>query len=84
MRVCVNMLCVCVCVCVGHHLLTCSGYEALRSMGKLKEGEGGDGDGEGEGGERGGVVCDRVSEDGMRSDGEASDPAEDDHPSPQV
>ena len=33
---------------------------------------------------RGGVACERVSEDGMRSDGEGSDRAEEEAPSPQV
>ena len=59
-----------------------SGYEALRSMGRLKEGEGGE-EGE-EGGRGGGVLCERVPEDGMRSDGETSEKTEEDPISAQV
>ena len=57
-------------------------------MGKLKaeeETERGGVGGEGEEGRvRGGVACERISEDGMRSDGEGSDRAEEEAPSPQV
>ena len=59
-----------------------SGYDALRGMGKLKGRDGGGG--EEVGGRGGGVSCDRVSEDGMRSDGETSDRNEEDPISPQV
>ena len=59
-----------------------SGFEVLRGMGKLKERE--EGEEEGEGGEREGVMCDRVPEDGMRSDGETSDRTEEEHMSLQV
>ena len=51
------------------------GYEALRSKGKLK-GEGGD--------REGGGGCGRVQKDGMRSDGETSDPTEEELASVQV
>ncbi|CAI8027798.1 Protein O-GlcNAcase [Geodia barretti] len=57
------------------------GYDALRGMGKLKGRDGGGG--EEVGGRGGGVSCDRVSEDGMRSDGETSDRNEEDPISPQ-
>ena len=65
------------------HLL--AGYDALRVMGKLRKVEGVRGGcEEGEEGGREGVLCDRVPDDGMRSDGEASDRAEEDSPSAQV
>ena len=38
----------------------------------------------GEGGEKEGVMCDRVPEDGMRSDGETSDRTEEEHSSAHV
>ena len=72
------------CVCVTLTSLPCPliGYETLCSMGKLKAvSEGGEG---GDVGEREDVLCDRVPEDGMRSDGETSDRTEDDRPSAQV
>ena len=68
-------------------------------MGKLKEeeeeeeeeegggggGGGGEGEVEGEGvGRRGGMARDRIPEDGMRSDGETSDRADEESFSPQV
>ena len=59
-----------------------SGYKALRGIGKLKERDGGGGGEEGDRG--GGVSCDRVPEDGMRSDGETSDRNEEDPISAQV
>ena len=55
-----------------------AGYEALRSMGLVKE------EGEGEGGEREKVICDRVPEDGMRSDGETSDRTEEENSTAHV
>ena len=62
-----------------------AGYDALRVMGKLRKVEGVRGGcEEGEEGGREGVLCDRVPDDGMRSDGEASDRAEEDSPSAQV
>ena len=84
-RACVRA-CVCVCVCVCDidwpllHVLI--GYETLCSMGKLKAvSEGGEG---GDVGEREDVLCDRVPEDGMRSDGETSDRTEEERSSAQV
>ena len=63
-------------------LFVAAGYEALRSRGKLKERRE-EGEGEGEG-VREREVCDRVPEDGMRSDGETSDRTEEERPSAQV